>query len=337
MSGLKRILYYEYWPFWIFYIPVLFYGLFLAFRARSITYFTTVNPCMKYSGSLENSKSDYLKFIPEEYVPKTYLIHKNISRLELEKVIKENQFYFPLLLKPDSGQRGVEVEKIGDFSQLFEFLKKASRPYFLIQEFIDFPVEMGILIAQIPETNQRKITSITLKKFLTIKGDGKSTYEKLIKNNIRACKRSKEFRKKFQKEWNTILKKDKEILLEPIGNHNRGTEFIDGSYLNNEQLLSVVNKLVSHIPNFFYGRIDLKVKSIDKLMKGEDIKILEINGVNSEPAHIYDKNFSIFQAYRDLFLHMEIIYDISQQNRIKGVKMTPFKEILKGIYKLYNH
>jgi len=337
MNRLKRFLYYEYWPFWVFYIPVGIYGLILALKARSITYFTTVNPCMKYSGSLENSKSDYLKYLPESILPNTDKINKNISEEELRKIIKKKKFTFPILIKPDCGQRGVEIEKIKNFDVLLQFLKNASRSYFLIQEFIDYPIELGILIAKSPNGVDRKITSITLKKFLSVKGNGKSTLKELVNNNLRASKRIKEFEVKFCSIWNEVLEVNSEILLEPIGNHNRGTEFIDGNYLINNQLLEVIDRIASYIPHFYYGRIDMKVKSLEDLMEGKNIKILEVNGVNSEPSHIYDKNYNIIDAYKDLFHHMELIYDIGHQNRIRGEKMAPLKDILKGIYQLYNH
>lgn len=337
MNKLKRTLYYEYWPLWIFYIPVGIYGLILALKARSITYFTTVNPCMRYSGSLENSKSDYLKYLPIEFLPITEMIDKTISEKKLRKLIKRKKFEFPILIKPDSGQRGIEIEKINNFENLKAFLAKASRSKFLIQEFIDHPIELGILIAKNPKSKERKITSVTLKKFLSIKGDGTSTFKELVGSNIRASKHKKELEVKFTNRWNDVIAKGDDILLEPIGNHNRGTEFIDGNYLINNQLLEVIDGIASNIPHFYYGRIDLKVKSLESLMNGEDIKILEVNGVNSEPAHIYDKNYNIIDAYKDLFNHMELIYDIGHENRIRGEKMAPFSEILKGIYQLYNH
>jgi hypothetical protein len=337
MNKLKRSLHYEYWPLWIFYIPVGIYGLILALKARSITYFTTVNPCMRYSGSLENAKSDYLKYLPQDIMPITTIIDKNIAQEDLKEIIKKKNFNFPIVIKPDSGQRGIEIEKIIDFENLTNFLKNASRPQFLIQEFIDYPIELGILIAKNPTKQDRKITSVTLKKFLNVKGNGSSTLKELICDNLRASKQKKELEVKFANRWNEVIPKEEDILLEPIGNHSRGTEFIDGNYLINNQLLDVIDNIVSNIPHFYYGRIDLKVKSLESLMNGENIKVLEINGVNSEPAHIYDKNYNIINAYKDLFHHMELIYDIGYENRVRGEKMTPFKEILKGIYQLYNH
>tara|TARA_Y100000385_G_scaffold263430_1_gene295910 strand:- start:302 stop:589 length:288 start_codon:yes stop_codon:yes gene_type:complete len=91
---------------WLFYIPVALYGLILSLKARSITFFTTVNPCMRYSGGLEYSKMDYYRFLPNELLPKTILINKNIENFKLQNLIIEEQFQFPLIVKPDMGQRG---------------------------------------------------------------------------------------------------------------------------------------------------------------------------------------------------------------------------------------
>ena len=159
MLRLKRIIKFEYWPFWIFYIPAFIYWPFLSIKARSFTYFTTVNPCMKFGGALEYSKSDYLKYVPEKLLPKIKIIHKNDSINKIKKVILKEKFEFPILIKPDSGQRGVEIEKINDINALDHFLKTASRSEFLIQEFIDYPQELGILIAKSPDGKSKKITS----------------------------------------------------------------------------------------------------------------------------------------------------------------------------------
>lgn len=334
---LKRIFKFEFWPMWIFYIPVALYGLILSLKARSITFFTTVNPSMRYSGGLEYSKMDYYRFLPEEIIPKTLLINKNIENYKLQNLIIENKFQFPLIVKPDKGQRGKEVKKVNSMNELIDFLVQASRDDFLLQEYINLPIELGIFFIKTPDGKEEKITSITKKKFLSIKGDGKLTLRKIISKNIRAVGQKRKLREKLQSEWNSIVPKDKEVLLEPIGNHNRGTEFINANSLISPELVDVISWLVSHIPDFYYGRIDLKTKSIDALLN-KDLKVLEVNGVNSEPSHIYDTKTKIKDAYKDLFWHMDMMFKISQQNReLKGLKTASFKEILIDIYRLYSH
>jgi hypothetical protein len=337
MLRLQRLIKFEYWPFWIFYMPTVIYWLFLSIKAGSITYFTTVNPCMKFGGALEYSKLNYLKHIPKHLLPKTRIINKNDPSELIKKILIEEKFEFPLVIKPDAGQRGVEIEKINNFRELNDFLRNASRPQFLIQEFIKYPEELGILIAKSPDGKSKEITSVTLKKFLSIKGDGTSTIKELISNNIRAITRKKVLFDLFSDSLEQVLEVNKEMILEPIGNHNLGTEFIDGNHLICDQLLKVIDEIVSNVPGFYYGRLDLKAKSIKSLMKGKGIKVLEINGVNSEPAHIYDVNNNILGAYKDLFNHMKIIYEISEQNKQRGEKNDSLKDIIKGIYQLYSH
>ena len=66
------------------------------------------------------------------------------------------------------------VKKIDTDEDLEKYLQKNDVDI-LIQEFIDYKNECGILYSRIPGKEKGKITSITLKKFLTITGDGTST------------------------------------------------------------------------------------------------------------------------------------------------------------------
>ncbi len=66
----------------------------------------------------------------------------------------------------------------------------------------------------------------------------------------------------------------------------------------------------------------MKYKDWESLLTGKDFTLMEINGVNAEPAHIYDPSFSLLKAYRDIFSHMKIIYEISKQNRLLGIALS---------------
>ena len=63
-------------------------------------------------------------------------------------------------------------------------------------------------------------------------------------------------------------------------------------------------------------------------------KILEINGVNSEPAHIYDPAINIFSAYAAIIKHMNIISRISRQNHLQGIPYASFSDLTVD---LWNH
>ena len=71
---LVKLFNYEFWPYWLFYIPKYFYGVFLAIRAGSFTYSTVANPIMKYGGAFSNSKFDVLQKMGLVVVPRGMLI-----------------------------------------------------------------------------------------------------------------------------------------------------------------------------------------------------------------------------------------------------------------------
>jgi hypothetical protein len=81
------------------------------------------------------------------------------------------------------------------------------------------------------------------------------------------------------------------------------------------------------------------VPSYADLQKGVNIKIFELNGVSSEPGHIYDQTH-VFKAYTSLAEHWLALVHISHQNIKKGIKTTPlpmfFSKIIAHFYRKEN-
>ena len=107
-------------------------------------------------------------------------------------------------------------------------------------------------------------------------GNGKDPLKVLIKKNPRLATRIPLLKKRFQKEWKTILSKDKRLLIEPIGNHNKGTMFLDMRYKISEDMLKWIENCAKKIPGFDYGRFDIKIKNWDAFSSSnkEDVKII---------------------------------------------------------------
>lgn len=322
---------YEYWPFWVFYFPLYFYCVYLAIRSRSPSYFTAANPGMQYGGAFDQSKIDILRLISPEYIPKTLFFRRGTSVVKVTEGMQGEGISYPCIAKPNVGERGIGVEKIDNAADLEKYL--ATHPHdLLIQEYIDAPIELGVFYHRFPDAEQGHITSVVMKEFLTVTGDGKSTLEALILRHIRAVGRLEYLRDKFKTCLDEVLPPGAKMNLEPIGNHNRGTKFLNGNHLINEVLLAVFDRIGKSIPDYYYGRFDLKVPSLGDLYQGKNIKIMELNGVNSEPAHIYDPDMRIGQAYRTLFRHAKIIRQIAVYNhRHRGVAYAPFWPMLRDL------
>lgn len=318
---------YEYWPWWFFYIPLLPYWLWLAFKTKSLAYFTATNTNIELGGFFGESKIDILKQIAPEYKPKTFFIPKETRFEKVKESMNSVQIQFPIVAKPNVGERGFEVEKIVDVLQLENYHQRAAHEY-IIQEFVSFPLELGVLFCRLPNEQKGKVTSVTIKEFLTVTGDGKSSILQLMEQNVRARFQIEAVTERLGEGVNQILGAGHELLLEPIGNHCRGTKFVDGNHLINSELEDVFNKIALPMEGFYYGRFDMKVKSLDDLYRGENIRIMELNGASSEPGHIYDARNGIIKAYRDLAFHWNLLAKISIQNQKRGIQPVSFKTIV---------
>ncbi len=322
---LTRVLHWEYWPWQIVYFPIMLYWLWLSVKARSFFFFFNTNPGIESGGMLVESKNDILKLIPGELKPRTLFYSYPASFEEVSEGMKEKGIRFPVIGKPDHGERGWMVEKIAGAAELNKYIDRI-RTDFLIQEYIDLPHEAGIFYCKIPGQDKGFVSSMVVKDLLKITGNGTETVREIIKQYPRASLQLEALENRIPDQMNLVPLKGEVIELVPIGNHSRGTTFLNGNHMINDQLNRVFDKISSGIPGFFYGRFDIRYSSPECLYRGENIKILELNGAKSEPAHIYDPGYPIFRAYRDLFHHWNLLYRIAALNRKSGIKYPGFKQ-----------
>ncbi len=265
-------------------------------------------------------KSDIFKLIPDEYIPKTLLIEKgDLERAALEAA----KTGFPIIAKPDVGERGAWVSKIHDQKELSNYVNSCP-VNFLLQEMIDYPIELGVFFVKYPGKKGR-VTSIVRKVFLHVVGDGKRTVNELLQNSTRALMTADLESEYLKAVGSHVPNQGEKVLIEPIGNHCRGTKFLSDNHEIDDELNEAINRLSDQIPDFYFGRFDLKCQSYDDLKKLENFKILELNGAGAEPAHIYQPGNPLWKAYRDILWHLSVLSDISAQNRKRGHRYWSFK------------
>jgi hypothetical protein len=328
--GIQKVIRFEFWPYWILYLPVCCYYLWLSLKARSFSFFTAANPGIFMGGFTRASKYSILSKIDNNYLPTTLLIKEDTTIDNALAIMRQSSLEYPIIVKPDIGERGKGVEKIDTKEQLVQYLLH-SKGDLIIQEYISDWIELGVLFYQMPDGSDRGITSVVRKEFLTITGNGQLTIGEWINRMERAQLQKSYLLHKYRNRLEQIIPNEEKFILEPIGNHCRGTTFLNGNHLINDQLVSVFNRIAKPIDGFFIGRFDLKVRSINDLYQGEHIRILELNGVASEPAHIYDPQARLIDAYKALFSQYSLFYTIANQNKQLGVKYVPIKMLLNEI------
>ena len=195
--------------------------------------------------------------------------------------------------------------------------------------------EFGIFYHRIPGENKGKITSITIKKFITVTGDGKSTLSELINKHSRAFLYYGIFKNIHKEKMLEVVKSGKKIVLTEIGNHSKGTEFVNGNHLINKELTEMMNDICLKIDGFYYGRLDIKFKDYKSLLQGKHFKVLEINGIISEPTHIYDakhKKASFINGVKTMNYHWDIMHKIAIKNHMDyGIPYPKIIPLLKHL------
>jgi D-alanine-D-alanine ligase-like ATP-grasp enzyme len=322
-----KVFHYEYWPVWFLFLPLVPYWLWLSIRARSIAFFTAGNLNIESGGFYGESKIAILRQFPKELLPLTIFA---TQETEIEKIIsdfKNSGIAFPCIAKPDKGGAGKGVEIVHSFEMLEDYHRNIGEDY-MIQNFIGEPIEAGIFYIRMPNEEKGKVTSVVLKDFLSIERDGKSTVKELVEKNSRARIYAKGLEERLGKQYAEILSKGEKKVLEQIGNHSRGTRFVNGNHLINERMHETFDKIAKTLDGFYYGRFDLKAKSTENFYNGEHLYIIELNGVGSDPGHIFDSSVGYFRALYAEAWHWKQLYKVSKINMKRGVKPLSFKQMM---------
>lgn len=325
-----KLIRYEFWPWQVFYYPLYPYLIFLSLKYRKAFAFSAINPRISAdSGLFTASKSQIMGDVPNSFKPKEGLL---LGDFTYEKAIELKEslgIKYPLICKPNFGERGENVELVSSDIDLKNYLMHWNGPL-VIQEFIDWKEEFGVTFFKHPITNEVTITSIGQKEFLKVIGNGRECVKELLLKSLRGRIFLKTIDKNYANKL-TIIPKEKEIyIVEPIGNHCRGTKFINrNDLLHSKDLLNKIKKIVLPLEGFHFGRIDLKTKSLEDLVYSQNpFKVFEINAVHAEPAHIYDPNYSIFKAYKDLYAQWNQIYAYGKICANQGVPCLKLKNFI---------
>lgn len=262
---------------------------------------------------MESKKAIY-DILPTNLHPKTILIKLHVPQNAITDIVTSQKLQFPLVAKPNIGERGNGVKKLSNLQDVFKY-QENSPVDFLLQEWCSYPQEIGVFYCKYPNQKEGFITGIVKKEFFTIVGNGMDTIEQLILQNDRFFLQLQTIKKQMPHDLNIVLDKGEEKILIPYGNHCRGTKFVDYSFKIDEALQRTFNTICSQIPGFYFGRMDIRFESWELLKQGKNLSIIELNGAGSEPTHIYDPNHTIFFAWKEIIRHLNILFTIAKQNK----------------------
>lgn len=319
-AAIARLWRWEFWPMGVFYAPVAGWTAWLAARHGGYRTITAANPGMPDGGVVGESKFAILSRLPDEWTIPSAIVEPGPpeSRVaSLRGIMDARGWRFPLVLKPDVGQRGSGVRLARGDADAADYLARLAAQV-LVQPYHPGPYEAGVFYYRRPGAGRGRILAITDKHFPFVVGDGRSSLEDLIWTHPRCRMQARTFLARLGDRRAEIPADGERVPLAIAGNHAQGTLFKDGRHLITPALEAAVDAIARHYDGFFIGRFDVRYRDREAFMAGRDLAIVELNGATAECTNIYDPDRSLLAAYRTLFLQWRLVFEIGAANRRAG-------------------
>ncbi|WP_281645761.1 ATP-grasp domain-containing protein [Parendozoicomonas sp. Alg238-R29] len=338
----RALAFFEFWPTFLVYLPVVFLWLFQTIRYRGLTVPLCANPGFYLGGLVGESKADnFLQagdYAKKFIAPWFHLTNRKNDLVDLlsdaKKKMQQYGLEFPIIAKPDMGCRGEGVRIVRNDEQLEEYFRIfPDNAVVILQELIPWEPEAGVFYIRKPGETRGKIFSLTLKYQPYVYGNGVDTLRTLIQRDRRAGKLSHLYIKRHSEQLDDVLEPGQPFRLAFAGSHSRGAIFRDGRDLITERLTSAFDHVSKDINGFYFGRFDVRFANERSLLNGEDFRIVEVNGISSEAAHIWDSESSLREVYKTLFTQYNTLFEIGAINRDRGHKPGALRQVVSGFLK----
>lgn len=330
----RRLVHWEFWPPAVFYPPVVAYILWLGLKHRGLTVFTAANPGIRDGGFIGESKHAILTALAGagDAVAPHRLIEAGPppDRLAaLDAALGAIGVDYPIVLKPDVGQRGAGVRVVRDRDAAARYLAEVGGP--VIAQAFAPGLEFGVFYVRHPAEPRGRIFSITAKELPTVTGDGRRPLRDLILADDRAVCMFDAYAAAQAGRLDGVPAKGEVIPLVEVGTHARGAIFRDGGWARTEALEAAIDRISRGVPGFYFGRYDLRTPSLADFMAGRNFRIVELNGVTAEATDIYDRRNGVVTAWRTLCRQWALAFAIGAAHRARGARVTPLAELWRNV------
>jgi hypothetical protein len=340
-ANARSVSFFEFWPAWLMYAPVVLQWLLLAIRYRSLTLPFIANPRLALSGMVGVGKSTLLSQagpVAASYILPWVLIEISQEPAHAQAIAvcakaREHGISLPFVCKPDIGCRGSGVKlihSIEELAQVFACLQPGTN--MLCQRLARFEPEVGIFytreVAQDGTTESPgQITGLTLKTTPHVIGDGRRTLAELVQADARASQLVHLYQPRLQQRWNDVPASGERIRLVFSASHCRGAVFSDAHAHITPELTQVIDRIMRDLPEFHYGRLDVKFRDIAALEAGATLEIVEINGASAESIHIWDRRARLLQAWGTLMWQYRTLFRMGAAQRKRGYRTPPLSTL----------
>ena len=333
----------------LFYVPLVAQWAWLSLRHGSLSLPTIANPRIEVGGLWGESKRACLDMVAGQerrwlarYVTLTREGDDTAGDgARAVTLVREAGLTFPLVAKPDIGWQGYGVRRIASEQELHAYV--AAFPQgatLMLQEAIDWEGEAGVFYMRRPGEEAGRIIGLTFRYFPHVVGDGVQTVRDLILADQRASWKAgvhlgyqDKHRGVPPETLDRVPAQGEIVRLSFIGSIRVGGLYRDAQAHITPELTARFDAISRAMPEFYYGRFDLRFASVQRLREGEDFRIIEINGAGSESISVWDPEKTLGQVYEGLFAHQRLLFEIGARNRARGFRPPGLLAIFRAAWR----
>jgi len=342
-ATLRRASKHEFWPPWAYYAPLVPWLAWHGPRHGGLMSCTCVNPVIGAGGGVVGESKhqilDGLGALGEGVLHAVLLdgadAADRFARLKAAMAGGELPREYPVVLKPDAGQRGYAVRIARSDDDARDYLTRMGRPV-VAQTYHPGPIELGVMWVREPDAppgRVGRIFSLTIKRFPDLIGDGRHTIEQLVYRDKRFRCQADMLLERFAARRLEVLDRGEALRLSTIGNHSKGAIFCDAAEHITPALEAWIDRAAAafHAPapegvrlpegdnGLDFGRFDIRARSIEDVRTATGLAIIELNGTAAESTSIYDPDRPLWWSWRILLRHWAILYQLGGRRRRLGV------------------
>lgn len=334
----------------LFYVLPVLMWLALAIRYRSLTLPSAANPAMEAGGLWGESKAQGLElFGPQGRARLAQFAALRCDGQPVEQAVGRalaamgrTGLDFPVVAKPDRGYQGWGVRLLRRAGDLAAYL--AVQPpgaTILLQELVDLPGEAGIFYLRHPDRKSGRIVSMALVYPPHVIGDGRRSVAQLVQADSILRPNAAIYRDRHPEGWDSVPEPGAIHVLTNARSARLGAVYRDAMDLLTPELESLIDRISREIPDFHFGRFDIRFAGIEDLQAGCGLKILELNGAGAEMLHIWAGTGTLRGAYRALWQQYRWLFAIGDAMRRRGarpvgprgmIRLQRRQEALRRIY-----
>lgn len=333
----------------VFYAPLGLHWLWLSIRYRSLSLPALVNPLIEVGGLWGESKQVYLDMVTGDarrWLARYLTLSPGPGGAAEDTrralaLATDAGLSFPMVAKPDIGWQGYGVRPIESAEALERYIGEfPTDATMMLQEMVPWEAEAGVFYVRMPGDEAGKVVALTLRYFPHVVGDGVHTVRDLILADERASWKARlhlglggGHAGVGSAMLGRIPEAGETVRLSFIGSIRVGGLYRDASGDITPDLSARFDAISRSMPEFFYGRFDIRFASMERLRAGEDFRIIEINGAGSESISAWDPQVPVSEVYRRLASHQRMLFEIGARNRARGWKAPGLTAVLRAAWK----